>query len=122
MQIAEGAKGMELNKYQEFVQTTAAYPNRGDNIIYPVLGLCGEAGEVSEKIKKLWRDDSITEGNKIPSEKKLEIVKELGDVLWYVASIASEIGYSLESVASANIEKLLSRKQRGTLSGSGDNR
>ena len=73
---------------------------------------------MAEKIKKVIRD-----GNGIVSEeKKVEITKELGDVLWYVANLAKELGISLEEVAQKNIEKLQSRQQRGELQGSGDNR
>lgn len=109
---------MELNEYQEEAKKSAIYPHAGQNIIYPVLGLCGEAGEVAEKIKKVLRD----EGGAISLEKNEEIKKELGDVLWYVAIIANELGATLDDVAAANIEKLASRKNRDKISGSGDNR
>lgn len=83
-----------------------------------VLGLSDESGEVLGKFKKLLRDKKgiLTE------EDKAEILKELGDILWYIATMSHLIGSSLEDVARKNNEKLLSRKQRGTLSGSGDNR
>lgn len=109
---------MNFNEYQEKSRKTAFYPNMGDNYIYPTLGLAGEAGEVAEKIKKVIRDD----GGVISDEKKVEMVKELGDVLWYVAQIASELGLKLDEVAEKNIEKLDSRMARGKLGGSGDNR
>lgn len=82
------------------------------------MGLAGEAGEIAEKIKKVLRDDN----GLITNEKKQEIKKELGDVLWYVSQIATELGLSLEESASFNIEKLTSRKERGKLQGSGDDR
>lgn len=83
-----------------------------------VLGLAGESGEVLEKFKKILRDKSgiITEDD------KKEIVKELGDILWYVNAVSHLLGYELEDVAQANIEKLASRRDRGMLHGSGDNR
>lgn len=109
---------MTFEQYQKQSRETALYPNVGNNFIYPTLGLVGEAGEVAEKIKKVLRDnDGI-----ITKEKKQEIQKELGDVLWYVSQVASELGLSLEEVASLNIEKLFSRKERDMLHGDGDNR
>lgn len=109
---------MTFEEYQIESRKTAIYPNKDNNFIYPTLGLAGEAGEVAEKIKKVLRD-----GNGIVSdEKKEELTKELGDVLWYVANLSKELGISLEDVASKNLEKLQSRQQRGELHGSGDNR
>ena len=109
---------MNFNEYQEKSRKTAIYPEQGKNFIYPTLGLTGEAGEVSEKVKKILRDD----GGIISKEKKMELKKELGDVLWYVSQIATEIGLSLNDIAEFNIEKLSSRKKRGKIQGSGDNR
>ncbi len=83
-----------------------------------VLGLAGEAGEVAEKYKKIIRD----KGGKITAEDQKEITKELGDVLWYVAVLAQYLGVPFEDVATVNIEKLSSRKARGTQGGKGDNR
>jgi NTP pyrophosphatase (non-canonical NTP hydrolase) len=109
---------MTFQEYQDEARKTAIYPNKDNNFIYPTLGLAGEAGEVAEKIKKVIRD-----GNGIVTEeKKVEITKELGDVLWYVANLAKELGISMDEVATKNIEKLQSRQQRGELHGSGDNR
>ena len=86
--------------------------------IAKVLGLAGESGEVLDKFKKIIRDKKgvMSEADKV------EIVKELGDVLWYVAVIAHYLGAPFESVARANVDKLDSRKKRGVMSGSGDNR
>lgn len=109
---------MTFEEYQKVSRTTAMYPNAGKNFIYPVLGLCGEAGEVAEKIKKIIRDH----GGSISEEKKQEIKKELGDVLWYIAQLSTELGFSFDEVASENIQKLLSRKERNQLHGDGDNR
>jgi NTP pyrophosphatase (non-canonical NTP hydrolase) len=109
---------MTFEEYQKKSRETAMYPEVGNNFIYPTLGLAGESGEVAEKIKKVLRDDSGV----MSPEKKEELKKELGDVLWYLAQISTEIGLSLEEVAAFNIEKLQSRKQRNMISGSGDNR
>lgn len=109
---------MNFDEYQQQTRQTAIYPDLGKNFVYPTLGLAGEAGEVAEKIKKIIRDqDGVAS-----AEDKTEIAKELGDVLWYVAQIASELGLSLTEVAEGNLAKLQSRQQRGKLSGSGDNR
>lgn len=109
---------MDFKEYQKKTQETAIYPNIGDNFIYPTLGLAGEAGEVAEKVKKILRDD----GGVISKEKKEGLKKELGDVLWYVSQVATEIGLSLDHIAEFNIKKLLSRKERGKIQGSGDDR
>ena len=109
---------MDFKKYQEKSRKTAKYPEAGNNFVYPTLGLAGESGEVAEKIKKVIRD----KGGKIDDETRELIKKELGDVLWYVAQLATELGLSLDDVASHNIEKLYSRLERDKLNGSGDNR
>ncbi|MDO8600662.1 MAG: nucleoside triphosphate pyrophosphohydrolase family protein [bacterium] len=109
---------MDFDHYQTHSRKTAKYPDLGANFIYPTLGLVGEAGEVAEKIKKVIRDH----GGVIDEVKKAEIAKELGDVLWYVAQIATELQLPLKAVAAANLEKLQSRLERGTISGEGDNR
>lgn len=87
-------------------------------LLSQVFGLVGESGEVAEKFKKLIRDKQ----GKISEEDKQEILKELGDILWYVNSVAISLGSSLEEVARKNLDKVLSRKARGKTSGSGDNR
>lgn len=108
----------DLDMYQKLAAETAIYPTLGHPIVYPALGLAGEAGEVAEKIKKLCRDDDLI----MTDEKKESIKKELGDVLWYVSEVARQAGLSLSDVADANIEKLQKRKENGCLGGSGDNR
>ena len=108
---------MTLNEYQLAALETATYPRRY-HIIYPALGLAGEAGEVAEKIKKVIRDHN----EEFSDEKKFEVIKELGDVMWYVATLAHELGYNLDQVAQINYDKLTSRKERGMISGNGDNR
>jgi NTP pyrophosphatase (non-canonical NTP hydrolase) len=109
---------MLISQYQELSRRTATYPGAGDNIVYPTLGLAGEAGEVAEKVKKLLRDD----GGVLSDERRAALAAELGDVLWYVAQVATEAGLDLEEVAQGNLDKLLSRQRRGVLSGSGDAR
>jgi NTP pyrophosphatase (non-canonical NTP hydrolase) len=110
-----------FNQYQEDIADTAIYPDHGMGstaaLAYVGLGL-GEAGEVQGKIKKILRDDSGI----ITDEKREEISKELGDLLWYVARTAEELGYDLGKIAEGNVSKLNSRKLRGVLGGSGDNR
>ena len=110
-------QGMPINDYQERASETANYP-REHALAYIMLGLNGEAGEVADKYKKVIRDND----GLMSSEKKLEIAKELGDVLWYVAMGARELGFDLEFIAKQNIDKLQSRKERGKIKGSGDNR
>lgn len=109
---------MNFEEYQKESRRTAIYPNRDDNFIYPTLGLSGEAGEVAEKVKKVIRDKE----GKIDEETRGELKKELGDVLWYIAQIASELNLSLDDIAQLNIEKLSSRLERGKIGGEGDNR
>ncbi len=109
---------MELNHFQDQARKTAKYPNVGNNPIYPTLGLTGEAGEVSDKVKKVIRDNNgIFDENS-----RRKIMLELGDVLWYVAQLSHELGFTLEEVAEENLSKLLSRAQRGKLGGEGDSR
>ena len=108
---------MTLNEYQKKALETAVYPQEF-KIIYPALGLTGEAGEVADKVKKVIRDNNGT----FDDGRKKEIAKELGDVLWYVATLSNDIGYSLDEIAVMNYEKLSSRKQRGMIGGNGDNR
>jgi NTP pyrophosphatase (non-canonical NTP hydrolase) len=108
---------MELSEYQRLSRRTAEYP-REAWLAYPALGLAGEAGEVAEHAKKAIRDD----GGTVSEERRAAMSKELGDVLWYVAQIASELDLQLDDIAQLNLDKLLSRRRRGVLSGSGDER
>jgi len=108
---------MTFNEYQTNAVKTAIY-GTGLKVLYPMLGLCGETGEVAEKIKKVYRD----KGGEFSVETVNEIQKELGDVLWYIANIANDLGISLEDVAAGNIAKLESRRQRNLFHGEGDNR
>ncbi len=102
---------MNFNEYQKLARSTAIYPEEY-KVIYPALGLCGEAGEVAEKVKKNIRDGKSLDG----------VGLELGDVLWYISALADDLGVTLEEVAQANVDKLTSRKERNMISGSGDNR
>ena len=109
---------MHLSDYQRESRATARYPDLGNNLIYPTLGLAGEAGEVADKVKKLIRDrDGLVDQNF-----KQDLALELGDVLWYIAQLCTELGMTLDDVAEKNIEKLNSRSRRGTLHGDGDHR
>ncbi len=103
---------MTFKEYQKYAESTAVYP-KDEGIKYTALGLCGESGEVAEKVKKFIRD------GKFDAE---EIKKELGDVLWYVAMSAKELGSDIEEIASINVNKLLKRKLENKIKGEGDNR
>jgi NTP pyrophosphatase (non-canonical NTP hydrolase) len=109
---------LELTDYQERSRVTAVYPDAGANLLYPTLGLCGEAGEVAEKVKKMVRDD----GGVLSAQRRDALAGELGDVLWYVAQLATEAGLDLDAIARDNLDKLRSRRERGVVRGSGDER
>lgn len=109
---------MDLNDYQDAAQKTAIYPGKGDTLTYPALGLNGEAGEVADKLKKVIRDHH---GDLDPATREA-IGHELGDCLWYISEMAYELGYSLNTIAIMNIQKLSDRQARGKLGGEGDNR
>jgi NTP pyrophosphatase (non-canonical NTP hydrolase) len=106
-----------LGEYQRASRRTAEYP-REAWLSYPALGLAGEAGEVAEHAKKAIRDDGAT----VTGARRAAMAKELGDVLWYTAQLATELGLDLDAIAQANLDKLRSRQRRGVLSGSGDER
>jgi len=110
---------MNFKEYQEAAFSTAVYSGRGSgNFIYPTLGLCGEAGEVAEKVKKIIRDS-----NGVPTPERVALLKkELGDVLWYLGAICTELGLDLEEVARENVGKLQERKATNTIHGDGDTR
>lgn len=116
-------QSMTMYDYEEAAMNTAVYDHP---LMYPTLGLVGEAGEVADKVKKLYRDEQLSLGGdpilELNVETRIEIAKELGDVLWYVTAVASDLGFDLDEIAGMNIEKLNSRKRRGRLRGSGDNR
>ena len=108
---------MDFSKYQELAVVTAQY-GAGAKIMYPALGLGNEAGEVLGKIKKVLRDEN---GN-FSEENCQKIGDEIGDVLWYIAALATDLNLNLDRVAMGNLKKLESRRQRGVIQGSGDNR
>lgn len=130
-----------LNDYQTIATKSAIYPGKGTpfGLMYAALGLA-EAGEVQNKTKKAYRDDNAVEFlhapdfgvyienvhvircNPITPERRAEIIKELGGVLWYISATCNEIGASLSEVALANLTELAGRTERGTLQGSGDDR
>ena len=107
----------DLDMYQQVAKTTAIYP-REQAIIYPTLGLTGEAGEVANKVKKIIRDGT----NKNDEGLVQDLSAEIGDCLWYIAVLADDIGIKLSDIANINLEKLHKRKEKGTIHGSGDNR
>ena len=114
---------MDFEAYQKQAITTDAMggmpqPIDSHAFLAQLLGLVGETGEIAEKFKKIYRDKA---GVMSPEDEK-DMAKELGDVLWYLSVICTYLGISLQDVATANIEKLLSRKNRGVIKGSGDNR
>ena len=110
---------MTLEEYQNFTKSLTVYPKEGSQgLYYTCLGLCGEAGEVANKIKKVMRDNH----GFVSVEKREELKKELGDIAWYLSQLAAELNLSLDEVFEENVKKLTSRKERGTLQGDGDNR
>lgn len=110
---------MRIEDYQRQAMQTAVYPSRGTGDIgYPVLGLAGEAGEIADHAKKVLRDDE----GRITPERREKIMDEMGDVLWYLAALATELQVGLTYVAERNLRKLADRASRGKLHGEGDNR
>ena len=106
---------MNFNEYQKLARSTAVYPEE-HKVVYPALGLCGEAGEVADKIKKTIRGDSSLD------EVTGSIADELGDVLWYLAILADDLGVPLEDIAYWNVDKLRRRMKSNKIKGDGDNR
>lgn len=109
---------MDFNEYQAEAKKTALYPEFGARYVYPSLGLVNEAGEVAGKIKKVIRDNN----GEMSEERLSDIKKEMGDVLWYLSQLATELDLSLDEIAKDNIAKLASRAERNMLQGDGDNR
>lgn len=108
----------DLNSYQQQSRRTWSLIRTDHPIVYPTLGLTNEAGEVAGKIKKIFRD----KGGQISEQDRQALKAELGDVLWYLAQICTELDLSLEEVAQANLQKLFSRLERGQIRGDGDSR
>lgn len=113
---------MTFDDYQKQAITTDSFGGKGDIMsiafVNKVLGLAGESGEVADKVKKLQRNN----GGAMGEEERRELLKELGDVLWYLSAITYYLGGSLDDVAQANLEKLFDRKARGVIKSAGDNR
>lgn len=109
---------MNLNEYQKLALRTASPKDKKNELFHLVLGLCGEAGEVAEKIKKIIRDKD-SDFSQLDLD---DLGKELGDVLWHIAVVGNYFDIPLEDIGAKNIDKLASRLQRGSLGGSGDNR
>jgi NTP pyrophosphatase (non-canonical NTP hydrolase) len=112
---------MTLDEYQVQARSTAIYPEEA-RVLYPTLKLAGEAGEVAEKLGKLMRDEGLLPGGELDDMQRDALAKEIGDVLWYVANLAADLDLSLEAIGRTNLEKLASRRDRGVLGGSGDER
>lgn len=110
--------GLTLDEYQGLALESAVYDD-AHAILYPALKLAGEAGEVAEKVGKRLRDQ---DGDFEDETWRLSVKKELGDVLWYIAALANDLGFTLEQVADTNLTKLASRVERGVIAGSGDDR
>jgi len=106
--------------YQREAKKTAEYPGKNSltGLLYTALGLAGEAGEISNKIKKILRDDYLG----ITVERRAEIYQELGDLMWYISQMCEELNADLGTIITLNLEKLRSRKERNTIKGSGDTR
>lgn len=108
---------LQFSDYCKAAASTDRYPNECKPWVY-ALGLTGEAGELADKIKKVYRD----KGGVFKQEEREAIAKELGDVLWYLTRLGATLGFSLEQIAAMNIEKLADRAKRGKIGGSGDDR
>ena len=104
---------MDMNTYQAYASRTAVYPE-SQAVVYPVLGLAGEAGEVAGKLSKHLRGDGPLD--------KVALAYELGDCLWFISQAAADLGYTLEEIAEMNVSKLQKRAKDGTIKGTGDNR
>ena len=111
---------LTLDMYQREAFKVAEYPGIGtpEGLVYTTLGLTGEAGELANHLKKVMRDD----GHEMTPERRKAMLGELGDILWYVSQCAKEMGFTMNEVGQANLEKLASRSVRGKIQGSGDHR
>lgn len=110
---------MNFDEYQKrALSTVLTTDDKFKDLLHWVLGINGESGEIAEKVKKIIRDKN----GQVSAADKQDLAKEIGDVLWYLAVFADQLGVSFDDIARQNLEKLQSRKQRGVLGGSGDNR
>jgi NTP pyrophosphatase (non-canonical NTP hydrolase) len=133
--FANAYGAFDMDRYQHIAIKSAIYPGKGTpfGLMYAALGLA-EAGEVQNKVKKAFRDDGVIEfyeeygdgfrviTHKLSPERRAQIIKELGGVLWYIAAVCDEIGANMSDVALQNLEELCSRGERGMLQGDGDDR
>ena len=115
-----GGRIMDLDQYQEVASNYAMFPS-DTSLMYLTLGLCGESGEVAEKIKKYVRENGPLQ-NTYPIQYKEALIRELGDVLWYLANLAKALNVPLNYVATKNIEKIQKRLENNTIKGEGDDR
>jgi NTP pyrophosphatase (non-canonical NTP hydrolase) len=117
---------VDLNEYQRRCQDTAIYPDLGRNLVYPALGIADEAGEIAGKVKKFIRDTGYRTGagarSQLSDDQVHAVALEIGDVMWYCAAMANELGINLDVIAQWNLGKLADRKARDTLQGNGDYR
>lgn len=118
--MAEELPVMSFTDYEGVALPMAFYDHSQYSVIYPTIGLVGEAGEVADKVKKIIRDEGGVET--LSEKSRIDILKEMGDVLWYLAALAQDLGSHLSEVAEMNIKKLKKRTIAGTLGGSGDDR
>ena len=115
---------MDFNTYQKLAGKTDFHTSKkekrifGNLFAYPTFGITGEAGEMADKVKKIFRDHD----GKLSPEMRHDLILELGDILWYMAKMARALGVTLDEVARRNINKINSRKKRGVIKGSGDHR
>jgi len=110
---------INFSEYQKGAMSTAIYPGKGQgDWTYPALGLAGETGEISEKLKKALRDDNRA----ITDERRAALKKELGDVLWYIAALSTELQLDMQEIAEENLAKLALRKKNNRIHGDGDDR
>ena len=113
-------KILTLDDYQRAASRTAIYPHQGKNLIYTVIGLCGEAGELANKVKKLMRSSRLEPGTHIYSNK--ELIGELGGILWYLSQCCTELGVTFNDVGIDNLNELSNRVKRDNVEGEGDDR
>ena len=108
---------MNFTEYQNKAKETSRYPETY-RVIYPAMGVSGEAGEIANKVQKLMRDKNMI----LEDEDRRSLALELGDVLWFISALAGDLGYDMETIAKMNIQKLADRNARNVIGGSGDTR
>ena len=108
---------LDFKEYEKVAMSTKVGWNNNE-ILYPLIGMCGETGEVADKIKKVLRDKN----GDFSEDDRIEILKEIGDTLWYMTALCHDLGYSLEDAANINLSKIVKRRAENTIHGEGDNR